>query len=122
MTAALRFKLADDSAEFEAIHRLNYRTFVEEIPQHPPNEAKRLVDRFHAENTYAICLDGDELVWDRAFGRPRNSVVLPAGWTVVASSIPAVISQDPDGRQRLYFENSRNDDIQALIRARRASN
>ena len=24
-------------------------------------------------------LDGDELVWDRAFGRPRNTVVLPAG-------------------------------------------
>jgi hypothetical protein len=64
-------------------------------------------------------LDGDELVWDRAFGRPRNSVVLPAGWTVVASSIPAAITQDPDGRQRLYYENNRNDDIQVLIRARR---
>ncbi len=64
-------------------------------------------------------LDGDELVWDRAFGRPRNSVVLPAGWTVVASSTPAAISQDADGRQRLYFENNRNDDIQVLIRARR---
>jgi hypothetical protein len=64
-------------------------------------------------------LDGDELVWDRAFGRPRNTVVLPAGWTVVASSIPSVITQDPDGRQRLYFENPRNDDIQVLIRARR---
>ena len=35
-------------------------------------------------------LEGDELVWDRAFGRPRNTVVLPAGWTVVASSIPSV--------------------------------
>lgn len=62
MTGTLRFKLADDPAEFEAIHRLNYRTFVEEIPQHPPNDGKRLVDRFHAENTYAICLAGDELV------------------------------------------------------------
>jgi hypothetical protein len=66
-------------------------------------------------------LDGDELVWDRAFGRPRNSVVLPAGWTVVASSTPAVISQDADGRQRLYFENNRNDEFQVLIRARKAS-
>jgi hypothetical protein len=64
-------------------------------------------------------LDGDELVWDRAFGRPRNTVVLPAGWTVVASSIPSQISEDPDGRQRLYFENPRPDDIQVLIRARR---
>lgn len=66
-------------------------------------------------------LDGDELVWDRAFGRPRNTVVLPAGWTVVASSIPATITQDPDGRQRLYFENNRNDEIQVLIRARKVS-
>jgi hypothetical protein len=64
-------------------------------------------------------LDGEELVWDRAFGRPRNTVVLPAGWTVVASAIPGVVSEDPDGRQRLYFENARPDEIQTLIRARR---
>jgi hypothetical protein len=64
-------------------------------------------------------LEGDELVWDRAFGRPRNTVVLPAGWTVVASSIPSSITQDPDRRQRLYFENNRNDEIHVLIRARR---
>jgi hypothetical protein len=64
-------------------------------------------------------LEGDELVWDRAFGRPRNSVVLPAGWTVIASSIPAAISVDADGRQRLYFENNRPDEIQTLLRARR---
>jgi hypothetical protein len=64
-------------------------------------------------------VDGDELVWDRAFGRPRNTVVLPVGWTVVASSIPSQISEDADGRQRLYFENPRPDDIQVLLRARR---
>ncbi|HRE06968.1 MAG TPA: hypothetical protein PKX00_15250 [Opitutaceae bacterium] len=32
---SLHFKLATEAWEFEAIHRLNYRTFVEEIPQHP---------------------------------------------------------------------------------------
>lgn len=55
---SLHFKIADDDAEFEAIHRLNYATFVEEIPQHAPNDARRLVDRFHAQNTYLICLAG----------------------------------------------------------------
>jgi len=79
----------------------------------------RITETYTDANRYT--LDGDELVWDRAFGRPRNSVVLPAGWTVVASSTPAVISQDADGRQRLYFENNRNDEIQVLIRARKAS-
>lgn len=66
-------------------------------------------------------LDGDELVWDRGFGRPRNTVVLPAGWTVVASAVPTTISEDADGRQRLYFENNRPDDLQVLIRARRVA-
>jgi aspartate aminotransferase-like enzyme len=39
---------------FDDIHRLNYRGFVEEIPQHPPNPSKQLVDKFHDQNTYVI--------------------------------------------------------------------
>lgn len=58
----LRYKFATEAWEFEAIHALNYKTFVEEIPQHKPNAEQRLVDRFHAENTYAICLHGDRVV------------------------------------------------------------
>ncbi len=52
----LNIKLASEEWEFEQIHRLNYRTFAEEIPQHAPNAEKRLVDRYHAENTYVIAL------------------------------------------------------------------
>ncbi|MCB0122082.1 MAG: GNAT family N-acetyltransferase [Caldilineaceae bacterium] len=59
---AFTFKFASTPAEFAQIHRLNYRTFVEEIPQHPPNHERRLVDKFHAENTYCICVDGAQLV------------------------------------------------------------
>jgi hypothetical protein len=55
MTAPLAFTIAERDSEFEAIHRLNCRTFVEEIPQHPVNDQLRLVDKFHCENTYAIC-------------------------------------------------------------------
>jgi aspartate aminotransferase-like enzyme len=58
----LKFKIASEDWEFEAIHRLNYKTFVEEIPQHARNPEQRLVDKLHAENTYAICLHGDRLV------------------------------------------------------------
>lgn len=60
--SSLVFKIAAEPWEFEQIHRLNYQAFVEEIPQHPPNPERRLVDRFHAENTYAIGLAGDEVV------------------------------------------------------------
>jgi hypothetical protein len=64
-------------------------------------------------------LEGDELVWDRSFGRPRNAVVLPAGWSLTASSIPATISETDDGRMRLDFVNPRPDEIAVLIKARR---
>ena len=64
-------------------------------------------------------LVGDELVWDRGFGRPANAVVLPAGWLLTNSSIPTTVSTLPDGRVRLDFINPRPDEIQVLITARR---
>jgi aspartate aminotransferase-like enzyme len=57
----LVFKVATEDWEFEQIHRLNYRTFVEEIPQHQASPSHRLVDKFHPENTYLICLAGRKL-------------------------------------------------------------
>jgi hypothetical protein len=87
--------------------------------QHGQSTRLRISETYTDPARYA--LDGDELVWDRAFGRPRNTVVLPAGWTVVANGIPAAVTEDADGRQRLYFENARPDEIQTLIRARRVA-
>src|SRR5438270_4341999 len=57
----LVFKTASEDWELEAIHRLNYKTFVEEIPQHKGSPTHRLVDKFHAENTYLICTRGNQL-------------------------------------------------------------
>jgi len=59
--APLVFKFATEDWEFEQIHRLNHKTFAEEIPQHQPAATQRLVDKFHAENTYLICLCGRKL-------------------------------------------------------------
>ena len=71
---SFQLKLASEVWEFEAIHRLNYRTFVEEIPQHAPNPDGRLVDRFHAENRYVIALQGRHLAGMLALraARPRS--------------------------------------------------
>jgi aspartate aminotransferase-like enzyme len=59
---SLQFKVATEDWELEQIHQLNYKTFVEEIPQHQPSTAPRLVDKFHLENTYLICLNGRRVV------------------------------------------------------------
>lgn len=64
-------------------------------------------------------LVGQELMWDRSFGRPDNAVVLPAGWLLTNSSVPATVSTMSDGRVRLDFINPRTDEISVLITARR---
>lgn len=56
------FKIATEPWEVEQIHRLNYRIFVEEIPQHPPNSERRLVDKFHEQNAYVICLYSKNII------------------------------------------------------------
>ncbi|MCC6316725.1 MAG: hypothetical protein IT361_03455 [Gemmatimonadaceae bacterium] len=63
--------------------------------------------------------EGDLLVWDRAFGRPVNAMVLPAGWYVTNCSVPAVVTLEPDGRVRLTFENPRTDEVSVLLTGRR---
>lgn len=62
MAAVVSFRIASEDWEFEQIHRLNYQTFVEEIPQHRPNADGTLVDAFHDENTYLIAVRDRRLV------------------------------------------------------------
>ncbi|HET6655487.1 MAG TPA: GNAT family N-acyltransferase [Gammaproteobacteria bacterium] len=54
--------MASSPSEFEQIHRLNYETFVGEIPQHAENSDGRLIDRFDTENDYIICVDDGRIV------------------------------------------------------------
>jgi aspartate aminotransferase-like enzyme len=58
---SLKFKVAAEDWEFEAIKKLLYRTFVEEMPQYDPNPEQVHVDKFHPENTYLICVDDGQL-------------------------------------------------------------
>ncbi len=62
MDNRLEFKIASEEWELAKVHDLNYSTFVEEIPQHSPNTNKSLVDKFHDENTYAICIQDQEVL------------------------------------------------------------
>jgi len=64
---------------------------------------------------------GDELVFDRTFGRAENAVVLPKGWELTNSSYPVTVSRTDDGRVRLDFNSGRPDELEALFTARRAA-
>src|SRR5205814_8178928 len=78
----------------------------------------RISETYTAPQSYR--LDGDELVFDRSLGRPRNSVVLPAGWYLTALSIPGVVRQTSDGLTRIDFVNGRNDSIDVLIKGKKS--
>jgi N-acyl-L-homoserine lactone synthetase len=104
---SLKFRIATEDWEFEAIHRLNYKTFVEEIPQHQQSGEKRLVDKFHRENTYVICLDNDQLVGmlamrsNRPFSLdqklPNLDSHLPAGRSIVEIRLLSVEKEYRNG-------------------------
>lgn len=77
----------------------------------------RLMETYADPKSYY--LDGDELVWDRTFGRLRNTVVLPPGWYLTVLTSPATIATLADGRVSVYIVNPRNDDLRVYLRARR---
>jgi aspartate aminotransferase-like enzyme/GNAT superfamily N-acetyltransferase len=59
---SLVYKIASDPHEFQQINRLNYQTFVKEIPQHKENDIGQLVDKFHDENTYIIAKNQEQII------------------------------------------------------------
>jgi len=81
------------------------------------NVRMRISEMYTAPASYR--LEGDELIFDRSLGRPRNAVVLPDGWYLTTSSIPAKVTQMQDGRIRLDFWNGRPDAVDVLIKAKR---
>jgi hypothetical protein len=68
----------------------------------------------------SYALKDGQLVFERPLGIKRNVVVLPAGWEVVGSASPAIVSTDREGRIRLSFVNDRDDQLPVKITARRS--
>lgn len=77
----------------------------------------RLSETYTAPQSYR--LEGDEFVFERSLGRPRNSVVLPRGWYLTALSVPAVVRQTPDGLTRVDFVNGRPDSVDVLMKGKK---
>jgi hypothetical protein len=89
--------------------------------EHPVADGKstrvRVIETYTDPVGYT--LEGNELVWKRTLGRPRNEVTLPAGWMLTSVNTPASITLDDQGRVKLRFVNTRNDELSIVIRAKR---
>jgi hypothetical protein len=77
----------------------------------------RISETYTAPASYR--LEGQELVFDRSLGRPRNAVVLPSAWYCTFSATPATVSQLPDQRIRLDYWDDRPEAVDVLLKARR---
>jgi hypothetical protein len=79
--------------------------------------------RLRIEETYTdparYDLINGQLMWHRSFGRPVNDIVLPEGWYLTTTSIPAAVSEMQDGRIRVGYLNPRPDSIDVFVKARK---
>jgi len=77
----------------------------------------RIAETYTAPASYR--LEGEDLVFERSLGRPRNAVVLPSGWYCTFSAAPGTVSQLSDGRVRLEYWNDRPQGLEVLLKARK---
>ena len=107
-----------DAASAEAVDA-NARVVVIPFAAVQPGQSLRLriSETYTAPVSYR--LDGDELVFDRSLGRPRNAVVLPSGWYCTFSAAPATVTRLPDGRVRLDYWDDRPEPVDVLLKAKR---
>jgi hypothetical protein len=86
--------------------------------------ARRGEYRIRIDKTYkddkSYYSEGDQIVFKRSLGVQRNSVVLPAGYEIVSSSVAAQVLSEPDSRLKLAFVNQGSGGpLEVTIRARR---
>ncbi len=62
-----------------------------------------IVKTYKDEKSYF--LEGDQIVFKRPLGIPRDSIVLPAGYEIVSCSVAAQVLREVDGRLKLAFVN-----------------
>jgi hypothetical protein len=81
-----------------------------ELPAPVPEsgEARLRIHKTYADPR-AYFREGERIVFERGLSIRRNAVVLPAGYELVASSVPAIVSTEPDGRVKASFVNDRDD-------------
>jgi hypothetical protein len=63
-----------------------------------------IIKTYKDDKSYYI--EGDQIVFKRPLGIPRDSIVLPAGYEIVSCSVATQVLMDADGRLKLAFVNA----------------
>jgi hypothetical protein len=96
--------------------------FIKVILAHPVPERGEyrlaIIKTYKDDKSYYA--EGDQIVFKRPLGIPRDSVVLPAGYEIVSCSVATQVLREADGRLKLAFVNSGSGgELQVAIRAKK---
>ena len=76
-----------------------------------------IIKTYKDEKSYYV--EGDSIIFKRPLGIPRDSVVLPAGYEILSSSVAAQVISEKDGRLKLAFVNpGSGGQLEVTIKAR----
>jgi hypothetical protein len=62
--------------------------------------------------------EGETIVFHRSLSIPRNKVVLPAGFELVACTVPSQVLSEPDGRIAVSFMNAGAEEAHLILHAK----
>jgi hypothetical protein len=86
----------------------------------PPEGGIRLLIEKTYKDAKSYAREGpDRIVFSRTLGIRRNSIVLPAGFELIACNYPSQIVTNPDGRIKVSFMHPGPDAVPLVLKARR---
>lgn len=87
----------------------------------PPQGQARLLILKTYKDPKSYYREGETIVFNRPLSIPRNKVILPAGYEVVACNVPSQILTEPDGRISASFMNGNGAEAPLIVKARRGA-
>ena len=63
--------------------------------------------------------EGDRIIFERSLSVKRNVIVLPKGYELIESSVPVMVSTEPDHRIKVSMVNDREDELAVKIVGRK---
>ena len=84
----------------------------------PPEGQARLLILKTYKDTKSYYRENDTIVFKRSLSIPRNSVILPAGYELVACNVPSQVLSQPDGRIAISFMNDSGADAPLVVEGR----
>src|SRR6266568_4003515 len=79
-----------------------------------------IIKTYKDEKSYYT--EGNQIVFKRPLGIPRDSIVLPTGYEIVSCSVATQVLAEPDGRLKLAFVNpGSGGQLEVMIKAKKLS-